>query len=48
MTNPKDTEPTSHETAEDKDSTSLTPEGLRVLNASLEDYAEGRFTEFEL
>lgn len=48
MTNPKDTEPASHEAAQDKDSTSLTPEGLRVLNASLEDLAAGRFTEFEL
>ena len=48
MTHPKDTESASHEAAQDKDSTSLTPEGLRVLNASLEDYAEGRFTEFEL
>lgn len=48
MTNPKDMEPVSHETEQDKDATSLTPEGLRVLNASLEDYAEGRFTEFEL
>ncbi len=48
MTNPKDTESANHEAAQDKDSTSLTPEGQRVLNASLEDYAEGRFTEFEL
>lgn len=48
MAEPKDTESASHETAQDKDSTLLTPEGLRVLNASLEDYAEGRFTEFEL
>lgn len=47
MPNPKDTESVSHETTQDKDSTSLTPDGLRVLNASLEDYAEGRFTEFE-
>lgn len=48
MTNPKDTESASHEAAQDKDSTSLTPEGLLVLNASLEDLAAGRFTEFEL
>lgn len=48
MTKTKDTESASHEAAQDKDSTSLTPEGLRVLNASLEDLAAGRFTEFEL
>lgn len=47
MTTHKDTESVSHETVKDKDSAAPTPDGLRVLNASLEDYAEGRFTEFE-
>ena len=47
MTNPKDTESATSKTAEDKDTAAPNPEGLRVLNDSLEDYAEGRFTEFE-
>ena len=48
MTIPKDTESATSKTAEDKDTAAPTSEGQRVLNASLEDYAEGRFTEFEL
>lgn len=47
MTNPKDIESAGHETVKDKVSAAPTPDGLRVLNASLEDCAEGRFTEFE-
>lgn len=48
MTHPKDTESATSKTAEDKDTAASTPDGLRVLNASLEDVAAGRFTEFEL
>ena len=47
MTTHKDTESVSHETVKDKDSAAPTPEGLRVLNASLEDAAAGRFTDFK-
>lgn len=47
MPNPKDAEYLGHETVQDKDSAASTPDGLRVLNASLEDVAAGRFTEFE-